>query len=85
MKNSGKLRLIRADVKFLASLTVANYLKYHRCLPSFQEVDRIIFNISEKIDNPKVRAYIRRLRCIGIVDSPIHPTEVLVEERDVNS
>jgi|688.fasta_scaffold618032_2 hypothetical protein len=79
MSNEAKLRLTRADVAFLASLTVSEYLRYYRALPTFSQVDEIIFNISEGFQDPRIRCYVRKLRCVGIVNSPLHPTEVLLK------
>lgn len=79
--NEAKRRLTRADVAFLASITVQQHKKYHRTLPTFDQVDRIIFNIGESCPDAKTRSYIRRLRCIGIVSSKAHATEVLVREK----
>ncbi len=80
MKNDAKLLIARADVAFLASQTVSEYKKYHRALPTFDQVDQIIFNIGEGYKDPKMRGYVRKLRCIGIVSSRIHPTQVLLNK-----
>lgn len=72
MRNEKKMKLRAGLDRMHDNVTtlVNNYFRIHSRLPDFQCLDNMWIAVSDRINDPTVRARLRQVRCNGYIRQP---------------